>query len=49
MKDRLVELAEICASLRHEIQSPHDASVEAALFLILQELQELRAHLGLGQ
>ena len=45
MPARLDRLAEICASLRCEIQSPHDSSVEEALFIILEELRYLRAEM----
>lgn len=42
-QDRLERLANICESFKFEVQSPHDSSVEDALFLILDELRELKA------
>jgi hypothetical protein len=47
MRDRLDELADICRSLRSEIQSPHDHKVEDGLFLILEELRYLRDEFAL--
>lgn len=47
-QERLSRLLQICLSLHHEIQSPHDCSVEEALLLIYDELRELSARHSYG-
>ena len=48
MGERLDKIGDICRGLRFEIQSPHDSSVEDALFEILQALRELDARHSYG-
>lgn len=41
-EDNLEKLSDICRSMRNEIKSPAEESIEDALFTILQELRKIR-------